>query len=103
MAEAKNKLYVGNLEYGVSEDDLKQFFTDKGVEVTEVRIIKDKFSGRSKGFGFAEISDASKVQEAISAVDGQELKGRNLRVSEARERAPRRDRDFGQRRGPSNY
>ena len=87
--ESKNKLYIGNLDYGLTEEELKTAFTDKGIEVKEVRIIKDKFSGRSKGFGFAELVSDDKVEEAISALDGQELKGRKLRVSQARERKPR--------------
>ena len=93
---SKNKLYIGNLEYSVTEEDLGKVFSDKGVTVKEVRIIKDKFSGRSKGFGFAEVDSEDKVQEAISAVDGEDLKGRKLRISQARERAPREggDRNF---------
>ena len=94
---SKNKLYVGNLEYSVSEDEIKQAFTDKGMEVKEVRIIKDKFSGRSKGFGFVELIDESKIQDAISAMDGQDLKGRKLKVSQARERKPRDNRGGGGR------
>ena len=94
----KNRLYIGNLDYGTSEEEISQAFADKGIEVKEVRIIKDKFSGRSKGFGFAEVDTAEKIQEAISAMDGQDLKGRRLRVSQAKERQPRRDRDFKPRR-----
>lgn len=89
MDAGSNKLYVGNLNYTVTEEDLKQFFSEKGIEVKEVRIIKDKFSGRSKGFGFANLESEDKVQEVISSTDGQDLKGRKIRVSKARERRPR--------------
>jgi len=87
--DAGSKLYVGNLNYSITEEELKQFFAEKGVEVKEVRLIKDKFSGRSKGFGFADLESEDKVQEAISLTDGQDLKGRKVRVSKAREREPR--------------
>jgi len=97
----KNKLYIGNLDYSLTEDELKQAFTDKGIEVREVRIIKDKFSGRSKGFGFAELDDEGKLQDAISSMDGVDLRGRKLRVSAARERKPRGE--FRPRRPDRGY
>jgi RNA recognition motif-containing protein len=100
MLEEKNqnRLYIGNLDYGATEEDITQAFSEKGIDAKEVRIIKDKFSGRSKGFGFAEVDTAEKIQEAISALDGQDLKGRRLRVSQAKEREPRSDREFKPRR-----
>ncbi|MBN2121308.1 MAG: RNA-binding protein [Candidatus Omnitrophica bacterium] len=106
--KSKNKLYIGNLEYTTSEEEIAQAFSEKGINVKEVRIIKDKFSGRSKGFGFAEVESEDKIQEAISAMDGQDLKGRKIRVSQAKERQPRRDRgdnrDFRPRRpGPRSF
>ena len=97
----KNKLYIGNLDYSLTEDELRQAFTDKGIEVREVRIIKDKFSGRSKGFGFTELVNEGKPQEAISSMDGVELRGRKLRVSMARERRPRGE--FRPRRSDRGY
>ena len=106
MLEDKNtnRLYIGNLDYGATEEEIAQAFTDKGIPVKEVRIIKDKFSGRSKGFGFAEVDSEEKIQEAISSLDGQDLKGRRLRVSKAKEREPRGDRDFKPRRfGGGNF
>lgn len=96
--EEKKKLYVGNLEYSITEDELKQAFNNKGIEVGEVRIIKDRLSGRSKGFGFVELSNNSSMQEAISTFDGFDLKGRKLKVSEAKQRVPRQDRNFNFRR-----
>jgi RNA recognition motif-containing protein len=81
------KIYVGNMPYGVTEEDLKQSFSAFG-EVTSVSIIKDKMSGQSKGFGFVEMASAEQGQAAISGMNGKELKGRKLNVNEAR---PRQD------------
>ncbi len=81
-------LYVGNLPYNTSEDDLKEVFGPYG-EVSSAKIITDRETGRSRGFGFVEIeSDAA--QKAIDALDGKEFGGRSLRVNEARERKPKR-------------
>ncbi len=81
-----NKLYVGNLEYSVNEDDLRQAFQEKGTSAKDVKIIKDKFTGRSKGFGFVELDDTAKSDEVIAALDGYDIKGRKIRVSVAKER-----------------
>jgi cold-inducible RNA-binding protein len=81
------KIYVGNMPYGVTEEDLKQSFSAFG-EVTSVTIIKDKMSGQSKGFGFVEMASADQGQAAISGMNEKELKGRKLNVNEAR---PRQD------------
>ena len=81
------KIYVGNMPYGVTEEDLKQSFSAFG-EVTSVTIIKDKMSGQSKGFGFIEMASAEEGQAAISGMNEKELKGRKLNVNEAR---PRQD------------
>ncbi len=86
-------IYVGNLSYDANEDELRRVFEDYG-EITSVAIIKDKFSGRSRGFGFVEMADDSAAQTAIAELDGKEMMGRNLRVNQAR---PREDR--GRRRG----
>ncbi len=91
------KLYVGNLPFTVDEEGFKKLF--EGYETEEVTLIKDKFSGRSKGFGFVTISDDEVAKKAISELNGKEVEGRELKVSEARpmeERPPRRD--FNQRR-----
>ncbi len=79
-------IYVGNLSYGVSEDDLRSAFEAFGT-VDRVSIIKDKFSGQSKGFGFVEMPSAGEAQAAINGLNGQDLKGRTLNVNEARPRA----------------
>jgi RNA recognition motif-containing protein len=80
-------IYVGNLPREASEDDLREAFEAFG-EVTSVKIITDRFTGDSRGFGFIEMPNSPEAQSAISGLDGKELKGRSLRVNEAR---PRRD------------
>jgi len=80
------KMYVGNLEYSVNETDLEQFIQQKGINVKNVRIVKDRITGRSKGFGFAEVNTEEELNTAISTLDGQELKGRKMRVDKARQR-----------------
>lgn len=78
-------IYVGNLHYEFSEDDLKEAFQEYG-EVVSAKIIVDKYSGRSKGFGFIEMSDDEKAQQAIDGLNDKEVKGRNMKVNKARER-----------------
>jgi len=94
MSEQKNKIYVGNLAYSVTDEELNNFFEEKGLAVQSVTIIKDKYTDRSKGFGFVEVDSEETVQKAIELLNGQEMKGRALTVSQAREREPRRDRNF---------
>ncbi|MBN2298515.1 MAG: RNA-binding protein [Deltaproteobacteria bacterium] len=79
------KIYVGNLSYEVTEDDLRMAFEQFG-QTESVAIIKDKFSGQSKGFGFVEMASKSEGQAAIEGMNGKELKGRALNVNEARPR-----------------
>ena len=88
------KLYVGNLPYNVTEDQLQQHFAQHG-SVLSARIITDKFSGRSKGFGFVEMSSDQDAEKAISALNGTDFEGRNIVVSEARPQAPREPRSGG--------
>jgi len=76
-------IYVGNLPYTISESELSGVFS-KYSDIASVRIIKDKFSGRSKGFAFVEMEDNSAAQKAISELNGIDLKGRNIIVNEAR-------------------
>jgi len=78
-------IYVGDLSNDVTEDDLKAVFSEFG-EVDSLNIIKDKFSGRSKGFGFVEMPNNSEADKAIEALNGTELKGRNLKVNQAKPR-----------------
>ena len=77
------KLYVGNLSYALTEPELKEAFSQAGT-VESAHIITDKFTQRSKGFGFVEMSSEEEAQKAIELWNGQELKGRSLRVNEAR-------------------
>jgi len=82
-------IYVGNLSYEVAQEDLQQAFEAYG-QVESVSIIKDKYSGQSKGFGFVEMPAKAEAQSAINELNGKELKGRPLNVSEARPRTESR-------------
>ncbi len=77
------KLYLGNLSYDTTEEDLKSTLQEFG-RVESVTIINDKFSGRSKGFGFAEMASRDEAHSAIEGLNGKEFKGRTLKVNEAR-------------------
>jgi len=85
-------IYVGNLSSQVTEEDLRQAFEAFG-QVTSVKMITDKFTGASRGFGFVEMPTKAEAEEAISGLNGNELKGRALNVNEARPRreGPRRE------------
>ncbi|MBN2055805.1 RNA-binding protein [bacterium] len=86
-----NKVFVGNLPFDVSEDALRDFFEADGHRVESVRIITDRFTGRSRGFGFVELEEGDDVQRAITSLNGKELMGRSLVINEANER-PRKPR-----------
>lgn len=94
----ENKLYVGNLPYSASEDDLKAHFSAAGT-VTSVALIKDRATGRAKGFGFVEMSSDEEAQKAISMFHGQDFMGRSITVNVARPREERPQRNFGDRNG----
>ena len=88
-------IYVGNLSYGMTEEQLRELFTQYGA-VVSVNIIKDRDTGNSKGFGFVEMEDQAAGEEAIKNLDGSPIEGRNVRVNEARpkgEKPPRRNRN----------
>ena len=89
----ENKIYVGNLEYGVEEDTLRNLLESKDIKAKDIKVIKDKYTGRSKGFGFVEFDTDEELQKAIEALDGQDLNGRALKVNKAR---PPKPREFGQ-------
>jgi|TARA_B100001971_G_C18204666_1_gene546802 RNA recognition motif-containing protein len=92
------KVYVGNLPFSIDQEGLKGLFADYG-EVEEVVVISDKFSGRSKGFGFITFKDEESAKKAISEMNDKEVEGRKLKVNEAKpmeDRPPRRN--FNQRR-----
>ena len=80
-----SKLYVGNLAYSVSNDDLHELFSQVG-QVQSAVVITDKFSGQSKGFGFVEMTTAEEASNAIRQFNDSELKGRNIKVNEAKPR-----------------
>ncbi len=85
------KLYVGNLSFSSTEQDLEEVFGEIGT-VESVNIIEDRDTGRSRGFGFVEMSSKEEGQNAISQLDGKEVDGRNLKVNEAK---PRENRGGG--------
>jgi RNA recognition motif-containing protein len=100
MSEAGNKLFVGNLPYSMGDEDLGEMFAQAGT-VTSAHIMMDKMTGRSRGFGFVEMSSDDEAQKAIELTNGAEVDGRAIVVNIARpreERPPRRD--FGGSRGP---
>lgn len=80
-----NKIYVGNLNYSTTEDELRDAFSAFGT-VTSVNIIKDRFTDQSKGFGFIEMGDGEEAKKAIEGMNQQELGGRTIKVDEAKER-----------------
>jgi RNA recognition motif-containing protein len=84
----ENKLYVGNLSYSTTEDDLQTLFAQAGA-VTSVTVIKDRDTGRSKGFGFVEMATAADAQNAISMLDGKPFQQRTITVNQARPREER--------------
>lgn len=76
-------IYVGNLNYKASDNDLRELFAAHG-EVTSANIIQDRASGRSKGFGFVEMPNDDEAEKAIEALDGSDMQGRNIKVNQAR-------------------
>ena len=86
-------IYVGNLSYDATDDDLREAFESYGT-VDTANVIRDHYSGRSRGFGFVEMPDQGEAGAAIAGLDGQDIVGRPVKVNEARPRPPR-----GERRG----
>ncbi len=84
----KMNIYVGNLSYGTTDNELEELFSTFGA-VTSAKVITDKHTGRSKGFGFVEMEDKAAGDGAIKDLDGKEVGGRNLKVNEARPREER--------------
>ena len=94
------RLFVGNLPYKATESDLESFFAEAGVQVDNVNIMRDRFSGEARGFGFVEIGDENAAAQAVQACNGRQLMGRAIVVNEARpaerrERSGGGDRNFG--------
>ncbi len=95
-------IYVGNLPYSATEEEVRELFAAFG-QVTSVTLITDKFSGQPRGFGFVEMQESSEAEQAIQELNGKEFGKRNLVVNPARpreERRPRRPSDGSERRGP---
>ena len=85
------EIYVGSLAYSVTEEDLKEAFTAFG-EVASVRLVSDKFSGKSKGFGFVEMPDNTEAEAAIAALNEKDFKGRDIKVNQAKPKEERPQR-----------
>jgi cold-inducible RNA-binding protein len=83
------KLFVGNLPYSATEADITDFFTQAGVNVDSVNVMRDRFTGEARGFGFVEINDDTAANHAIEACNGRDLMGRAMVVNEARPMVPR--------------
>ncbi len=97
------KLYVGGLPYSATEDSLKQLFAPAGTVASAI-IIMDKMSGRSKGFGFVEMSTDEEAAKAIELMNGKDVEGRSLTVAEARPMEPRAPRgNYGDRGGSRGF
>ena len=88
MGDEKNKLYVGNLAYSVNDESLGQLFAEFG-DVQDAKVITDKFSGRSKGFGFVTMGDEDSAKKAIDAMNGKEFDGRSIVVNVSRPKESR--------------
>jgi RNA recognition motif-containing protein len=94
-------IYVGNLHFNLSEDELKEIFEEYG-EVTSAKVITDKYSGRSKGFGFVEMPNDAEGEAAIKNLNGVDMKGRNMTVNQSEERKDNFRKD-NNRRSNNNY
>jgi len=83
------KLFVGNLPYGANETDVQNLFAEAGIPVDSVTVMRDRFTGQARGFGFVEISDDGAAQRAVDTCHGKDLMGRTIVVNEARPMTPR--------------
>ena len=95
-------IYVGNLSYEVTEEDLNKAFAEFG-EVVSAKVIKDGYSGRSKGFGFVEMSNNTEAEAAINGLNGSEIKGRAVKVNQANPRREGRSGGGGGRGRQGNF
>lgn len=108
MEGSESKVYVGNLPFSVTQEELKKIFSEFG-DITEATVISDKFSGRSKGFGFVTFAKKEDAKKAVSEMNEKEFQGRNLKVSEAkpmdpdRPRPPRRNFNSNNSNRPRRY
>jgi len=90
---AKNKLFVGNLNWETKDEGLREVFEPFG-EIVEAKVISDRNTGRSRGFGFVTFEEENDAQKAMEELDGKELDGRSLRVNEAQDKKPRDRNSF---------
>ncbi|MBB1284937.1 RNA-binding protein [Flavisolibacter sp. BT320] len=95
-------IYVSNLSFNVQDEDLREFFTEYG-EVTSAKIITDRETGRSRGFGFVEMSDDEASKKAIAELDGAEVEGRTIKVMEAKPKEDKPARSGGFRSNGGNF
>jgi cold-inducible RNA-binding protein len=100
--EMGKKIFVGNLSFDTTTADLESLFSEVG-ECESASVITDRATGRSRGFGFVEMNSAAEAAKAIATINGRELQGRTLNVSEARERSGGGDRPRGGFSGRRNY
>ncbi len=90
------RLFVGNLSYRITEQELQDWFSQAGFQLDTVSIMRDRFSGESRGFGFVEIADDAEAERAVTQLNGQDYQGRGVVINEAR---PMTDRPSGGSRG----
>lgn len=95
-------IYVGNLPFNLGEEDLREIFEEYG-EVNATKIISDKFSGRSKGFGFVEMTNDGEANNAIKELNNAEVSGRNIKVNESKPKPAENRGGGGDRRGGGGY
>jgi RNA recognition motif-containing protein len=95
-------IYVSNLSFNVQDEDLKEFFTEYG-EVTSAKVITDKFTGKSRGFGFVEMADDEAAKKAIAELDQATVEGRSIRVMEAKPKEDKPARSGGFRSNGGGY
>jgi cold-inducible RNA-binding protein len=84
-----NKLFIGNLPFNTTDAELTEFFASANIPITEIKVMRNRETGRSRGFAFAELAPEADMQSAIQQLNGKELEGRPLTVNEARQEKPR--------------
>jgi len=84
-----NKLFIGNLAFGITDAELTELFASASIPVTEIKVMRDRDTGRSRGFAFAELAPEADMESAINQLNGKVLEGRPLTVNEARQQKPR--------------
>jgi cold-inducible RNA-binding protein len=85
------KLYVGNLAFSITEEDVRNEFQNLGIQTESIKVVRDRDTGQPRGFGFVEVADDAQAEKAIASLNGKDLMGRAIVVNEARPQAPRRD------------